>query len=175
MGNRLCGGTRAIDRIGFRAIPRTIPLNRPQVIVRPGYHVPDQREQAGAQDGQAVFHLRRDLRIHFPGYKSICLQVANGGRQHLLRDVPDGLAQFVEAHHFILTELEKDQCGPLVADPVQHLSDRAVFRIVYFSQLILHVIVLTVSNSFFGVTGLPVCAFLGGIAQPPTFDSLKVT
>ena len=159
----------------FRSITRAIALNRPQVVVRPGHHVPDQREQAGAQHSQPVFHFGWDLGVHFPGDQSICLQVANSRRQHLLRDVPDDLAQFVESHHFIFTELQNNQRGPLVADPVQHLPDRAVFRIVNYSQFFLHVIVLRISNSFFGVTGLPECAFLVGIGQPPTFDSPKVT
>lgn len=159
----------------FRGITRAVALNRPDVIVRPGHHVPDQRQQAFTQGGQAVFHFGRDLGIHFPGDQSIRLEVANRSCQHLLRDVPDGLAQLVEAHHFVFAKLENDQCGPLVTDPVQHLPDGAVFRIVDYFQLILHVIVLTISNSFFGVTGLPECAFLVKLGGPDTFDSPKVT
>jgi len=39
----------------------------------------------------------------------------------------------------------------------------------------LHIILLTISNSFFGVTGLPECAFLVTLDRLDTFDSPKVT
>jgi hypothetical protein len=39
----------------------------------------------------------------------------------------------------------------------------------------LHAIVLRISNSFFGVTGLPACAFLVRLDRRDTFDSPKVT
>ena len=160
---------------GFRGAPRAVALDRVEIFVGPDDHVTDQRDEADAQCGQAVFHFWGDLGIHFPGDQAIGLEVADGRRQHLLRDVTDGLAQFVEAHYLVLAKLEKDQSRPFVADPVEYLSYGAILSGVYFFQLFLHGIVLTVNNSFFCVTGLPGCAFLGGTGIPPTFDSPKVT
>src|SRR6185503_17836957 len=106
----------------IESLPRG--LDHGAVLPRPQPNAADRFEQRAAELGQLVFHLRRDGREYGAGDEPVALQAPQGERQHALRDRAERATDFVEAPR-TLTELDDNQNGPLVADPGQHLADRA--------------------------------------------------
>jgi hypothetical protein len=60
-------------------------------------------------------------------YQTVTLQVAQCLGEHALRDIEDGTAQLTKAMG-ALGQSQDEERAPLVAYPIEHVTDRAVAR-----------------------------------------------
>src|SRR6266436_6559157 len=90
----------------------------------PGLQRIDDRAQALADLGQAIFHPRRHLGIDLADDQPVLLQRAELLGQHALGDAGHPLAQFAEPLRAAL-QVEEDHTLPLAVDQVERRLDRA--------------------------------------------------
>ena len=102
--------------------------DRRVVVLRPRNQSGGRLQHRSAQRRQPAFHLRRPGREHVPGDEAVALEVVQRLDQHPLGDVAHAPAErFDAARPFC--QRHQDEHGPLIAEPVQHVADRAGRRL----------------------------------------------
>src|SRR5436190_19875272 len=87
----------------------------------------DRLQQIAPEGGQGIFNARRNGGKHGAGNEAVALQATQSQGQHPLRDAADRTAQFVKSQR-TAAEPRHHQNRPFVADPRQHVADRAAVR-----------------------------------------------
>ncbi len=95
------------------------------VLLRPCGERHDRIEKGPPGSRQSVVDPRWCRRCHRPSDESVALEAAKRQREHSLRDPIDRAAKLVEAHRAIAKD-RHDENAPLVADPFEHVANRAV-------------------------------------------------
>src|SRR5579884_346943 len=79
--------------------------------------------------GQLIIDAWRDCRRDGAAYKSVTLEVAQGERQHALRNARNLTAKFIEAAWTFGKRLDHED-RPFVPNPLEKTADRAANRAV---------------------------------------------